>query len=152
MLDDAMSTLCHQDFDRYSNGGRGDNAKSVLTFLLLLFGVFACIAWFAKGSWASIEICTTSDSEVDVYSYSMVLYEAICQAMPFVDVKPQLVCLCVAEGRRPDLSKVPPDTPSYLRETMVSCWAESPQDRPSFADISERLAAEALQLKTSSEH
>mmetsp|Transcript_23759 Transcript_23759/g.68400 ORF Transcript_23759/g.68400 Transcript_23759/m.68400 type:complete len:293 (+) Transcript_23759:62-940(+) len=81
--------------------------------------------------------------KVDVYSFSMVLYELICQRMPFEEVKPQLVCLVVARGQRPDLAKVPPEAPEYLKETMMQSWAAEPDERPSFSEIVTRFASAA---------
>mmetsp|Transcript_95637 Transcript_95637/g.276327 ORF Transcript_95637/g.276327 Transcript_95637/m.276327 type:complete len:292 (-) Transcript_95637:182-1057(-) len=87
--------------------------------------------------WMAPELLHESsyDCKVDVYSYSMVLYEVICQDLPFVDVKPMMVCIVVMRGERPDMSKVPADTPEFLSELMQLCWAASPEDRPSFAEM-----------------
>mmetsp|Transcript_127973 Transcript_127973/g.368717 ORF Transcript_127973/g.368717 Transcript_127973/m.368717 type:complete len:287 (-) Transcript_127973:49-909(-) len=81
------------------------------------------------------------DSKVDVYSFSMVLYELICQAIPFGNLKPQMVGVAVIQGERPDLSVVPDDCPPFLREMMTSSWSAAPEDRPDFQSILDQFSA-----------
>mmetsp|Transcript_43477 Transcript_43477/g.86392 ORF Transcript_43477/g.86392 Transcript_43477/m.86392 type:complete len:299 (-) Transcript_43477:81-977(-) len=94
--------------------------------------------------WMAPEVFTMShyDSKVDVYSFAMVLYELLCQAIPFADIKAEMVGMAVLQGKRPDLAMVPEDCPAYLQQMMTSCWATAPEDRPTFSTIFEWFVSE----------
>jgi len=80
------------------------------------------------------------DEKVDVYSFSMVMFEVICREVPFEDLSAKDVAISVVEGIRPDMEAVPPDCPPALASLMVNCWAEDPSARPSFWGIIEKLS------------
>jgi len=79
------------------------------------------------------------DEKVDVYSYSMVLYEIICREIPFDEEAPCDVVKLTAQGIRPVLEAVPPDCPDLLQQLMLDCWVHDPHKRPSFDTIVEIL-------------
>lgn len=78
---------------------------------------------------------TRYDEKVDIYSYSMILFEILCQEIPFEDEEPAAVQKLATEGIRPDLEAVPPDCPDLLRELMITSWNADPRHRPPFDTI-----------------
>jgi len=91
--------------------------------------------------WMAPEVFTSNfyDRKVDIYSYAMILYEILCQAIPFANVNGPRLGLMIIKGQRPDLSRVSADCPPYLRDLMVACWAKLPDDRPDFNCVVETL-------------
>jgi len=91
--------------------------------------------------WMAPEVITstTYDEKVDLYSFSMILYEIICREVPFEDEEPAKVGQLAVEGHRPTPEAVPPDCPDYFKNLMISCWAHHPQRRPTFAMCKELL-------------
>jgi len=79
------------------------------------------------------------DEKVDVYSYSMVLFEIICEEVPFGDQDGATVLRNSMDGDRPDWEDVPADTPPGLVLLMIRCWAHEAPDRPSFMECLELL-------------
>jgi len=75
------------------------------------------------------------DHHADVFSFAMVIFEVLCREVPFEDLSVQKVALTVAEGGRPDMEAIPPDSPALLVHLMVCCWAHEPQSRPDFTKI-----------------
>mmetsp|Transcript_22301 Transcript_22301/g.51041 ORF Transcript_22301/g.51041 Transcript_22301/m.51041 type:complete len:344 (-) Transcript_22301:25-1056(-) len=75
------------------------------------------------------------NEKVDVYSFSLVLFEVICEEQPFEDINPNQLEKMVRKGQRPDLEAVPPDCPKHLLDLMVQGWAGEPNDRPPFTYI-----------------
>lgn len=67
--------------------------------------------------------------EADVYAFSIIVYEIVTGKTPFKGLNfPQLV-MKVTEGERPELTD---DVPEYYKILIEECWAQSPQERPSF--------------------
>ena len=62
----------------------------------------------------------------DVYSFSMIAYELFTSQKPFIN----------KERKRPDLSKIKIEN---IRNFLSKCWAENPNERPSFGQIFEIL-------------
>eukprot|EP00419_Tripos_fusus_P027722 CAMPEP_0172715982 /NCGR_PEP_ID=MMETSP1074-20121228/67856_1 /TAXON_ID=2916 /ORGANISM="Ceratium fusus, Strain PA161109" /LENGTH=293 /DNA_ID=CAMNT_0013540615 /DNA_START=47 /DNA_END=928 /DNA_ORIENTATION=+ len=87
--------------------------------------------------WMAPEVVLGSryDEKVDVYSYSMILFEIVCREIPFEDEEPSNVATLVCQGHRPDLEAVPPDSPEWIRELMITCWAHDARKRPGFDQI-----------------
>jgi len=87
--------------------------------------------------WMAPEVVLGSkyDEKVDVYSYSMLLFEIVCREIPFEDEEPASVATLVCQGHRPDLEAVPPDCPDLLRDLMIACWAHDARKRPGFDRI-----------------
>ncbi|GER42586.1 protein kinase superfamily protein [Striga asiatica] len=75
------------------------------------------------------------DHKVDVYSFSMVLWELITNQTPFKGSNNIMVAYAAAMNRRPSTDNIPPQIATLLQ----SCWAENPQKRPEFYQISKFL-------------
>jgi serine/threonine protein kinase len=93
--------------------------------------------------WMAPEVFQTNsyDRKVDVYSYGMILYEVICQEIPFEEVQnKQRLGLLVCSGERPDLKAAPPDCPEEFVALMASCWDGVPAARPDFDEIAASLS------------
>lgn len=90
--------------------------------------------------WMAPEVATGNYSEkADIYSFAMVLFEFICQEIPFEDLEPVDVLKSTSEGQRPDMEAVPPNTPKALVDLMEACWKHRPEQRPTFEYICRTL-------------
>jgi len=90
--------------------------------------------------WMAPEVATGNYSEkADIYSFAMVLFEFICQEIPFEDLEPIDVLKSTSEGQRPDMEAVPPNTPKALVDLMEDCWRHRPEQRPTFEYICRTL-------------
>lgn len=90
--------------------------------------------------WMAPEVATGNYNEkADIYSFAMVLFEFICQEIPFEDLEPIDVLKSTSEGQRPDMEAVPPNTPKALVDLMEGCWKHKPNERPSFEYIRKEL-------------
>ncbi|KAK8891427.1 hypothetical protein M9Y10_028636 [Tritrichomonas musculus] len=84
-------------------------------------------------------------NKVDVYSYSMILYELLAQQVPFYRVsQPELVIKVVNRNERP---KLPPNTPKPLEKLMKETWDRDPAKRPDFHAIFERFAIHQVEFE-----
>lgn len=79
--------------------------------------------------------------KADVFSYSIVTYEVICRHMAFEDLDAETAGQHICDGDRPDLGEefVPAETNTELLELMKECWAQDPDHRPTYTDITARL-------------
>jgi len=90
--------------------------------------------------WMAPEVATGHyDEKADVYSFAMVLFEFICQEIPFEDLEPVDVLKCTSNGARPDMEAVPPATPKALVDMMEQSWSHDSRARPSFESICKTL-------------
>ena len=89
-------------------------------------------------NWMAPELFNTTgyDFKVDVYAYGIMLWEMVTGAIPFDKMPPFKIMNEVMNGGRP---KIPENTPSRLRSLISSCWAQNPQDRPTFDMIVKAL-------------
>uniref|UniRef100_A0A7S2QG15 Protein kinase domain-containing protein n=1 Tax=Zooxanthella nutricula TaxID=1333877 RepID=A0A7S2QG15_9DINO len=87
--------------------------------------------------WMAPEVASGSsyNEKVDVWSFSMIMFEVICREIPFEDEETADVGRLTIMGKRPDLEAVPPDCPRLMYDTMLNCWAHDPEKRPSFAVV-----------------
>ncbi|GAM23944.1 hypothetical protein SAMD00019534_071190 [Acytostelium subglobosum LB1] len=75
--------------------------------------------------------------KIDIYSYSMVIWELITREVPFEEFFAELKWNNVIEdkiigGLRPT---IPATCPEAMANLMRDCWHDDPKLRPSFADI-----------------
>eukprot|EP01071_Lankesteria_metandrocarpae_P003650 Lankesteria_metandrocarpae@DN3094_c0_g1_i1.p1 len=83
---------------------------------------------------------SSCDASVDIYSFGIVLYEILCQRIPYIELgsnqeNPVMIGLHVLKGGRPDLRYMPRGYNPKLRQLMLSCWAEDASQRPQFMSI-----------------
>nr|XP_043607705.1 integrin-linked protein kinase 1-like [Erigeron canadensis] len=77
------------------------------------------------------------DKKVDVFSFSMILYEMLEGEPPLSHYEAYEAAKCVAEGHRPHF-RSKGYTPE-LKELTESCWAADMNKRPSFLEILKKL-------------
>ena len=87
-------------------------------------------------------------SQVDVYSYAILLFQIITRSVPFeeYDSEPKINAAVIA-GERPKWQEVPVSTFGLptLTELMVRCWSDSPMKRPTSSQIAEQVRHPAFQ-------
>ena len=82
----------------------------------------------------------------EVYSFGIVLWELLHGGRPWAGVAPLPLMMAVCMQRqRPPVTAAD----SLLRQLMEQCWAQEATDRPSFADVSQRLATAVRTFATS---
>jgi len=69
---------------------------------------------------------------VDVYSFSIILWQLITRGVPFEDISIFHLKDEVCSGRRPEMSK---STPLVLARLMNRCWDPYPASRPDVKEI-----------------
>jgi serine/threonine protein kinase len=81
--------------------------------------------------------------KVDVFAYGVLLAELVTLKIPFLKVAPKQIEAAVLKGDRMPLPDSIPDT---LRKLINACWAQSPSDRPSMAEVRQGLCEVAAEL------
>ncbi|CAN6450633.1 unnamed protein product [Victoria cruziana] len=77
------------------------------------------------------------NNKVDVYSFSIVLWELLTNRLPFEGMSNLQAAYAAAFKKvRPDLGNVPKE----LVPVLECCWAEDPNSRPGFQQIIEMLS------------
>ena len=73
-------------------------------------------------------------SQVDIFSFGMVLYEVLSLNQPFTGS--ENIKESILEGERPPLTQRDVEMYSvYILDLMVLCWSHAPKDRPTASDI-----------------
>ncbi|KAK3035247.1 hypothetical protein RJ639_033881 [Escallonia herrerae] len=85
------------------------------------------------------------DHKVDVYSFSMVIWELLTNITPFKGRNNMMVAYAAVKNQRPSIDDIPKDIVPLLE----SCWAEEPADRSEFMQITECLASFLRNMCTS---
>lgn len=70
----------------------------------------------------------------DVYSFVLIVYEIMCQRIPFNEIsnKNQLFDFIFERKYRP---KIKEDVPLSYRNLIEKCWSQDESERPTFDDI-----------------
>jgi hypothetical protein len=85
------------------------------------------------------------DHKVDVYSFSLILYELSERVAAFQGLTlRELIAEVYEKGFRPPLSA---KTPEPLAELIQSCWSVDPNDRPTFEKIYEGLSTGRILIR-----
>lgn len=73
------------------------------------------------------------NEKVDIYSFGMILYEIICNRIPFDNLKNNAhIMSVVLDGNRPELDIL---DDSMLKKLIQSCWDKDPSNRPSSLQV-----------------
>ncbi|KAL7231964.1 hypothetical protein ACSBR2_010061 [Camellia fascicularis] len=73
--------------------------------------------------------------KVDIYSFSMVLWELLTNSTPFKGRNNVMVAYASSMNLRPSMDNIPKD----IAPLLESCWAEDPEERPEFVQITDFL-------------
>ena len=69
-----------------------------------------------------------------MYSFGVLVWEVLCRKLPWADETcPRDIYIRVV--LREDRPEIPVDSPADMTRVMNACWAGSPQDRPTFSDV-----------------
>lgn len=72
----------------------------------------------------------------DVYAFGMIMYETLTGCAPFYGLSCSEVVEKVLAKETPE---VPPGMPQLYVDTMLRCWHDEPQERPTFAQLLQSL-------------
>jgi serine/threonine protein kinase len=88
--------------------------------------------------WAAPEILRHEayDESCDVYSFAIVLWEAVAWAEPYGSMDARTVVNEVARGLRP---VIPPACPADFAQLLADAWEENPALRPNFSELLQYL-------------
>lgn len=83
------------------------------------------------------EIWEDSDysEKSDVYAFAYILYEIYANQKPFKNLTWTKLSYKVCNGERPDTSFIP----NPYKQLIEKCWSQEPKERPTSAEIVERL-------------
>lgn len=101
--------------------------------------------------WMAPEVCREEPATIksDVYSFGVFMWEILTCKIPFADsrVNPIQILLGVGEGKLcPNISCIPPEVPSKLKDLIASCWKTEPVHRPSMPQVVDTLVDVAANL------
>jgi serine/threonine protein kinase len=71
------------------------------------------------------------DSKVDVYSFGIVLFEMLCETIPYLGLEIVEVAYAKMSGICPKLPRDHPQVADLIRQ----CWSNDPDERPTFDEI-----------------
>ena len=79
--------------------------------------------------------------KVDVYSFSLIMYQLITGNFPKIAEEKKLreISKDVTEGKRPDLTIIEDEEAKLF---ISKCWSSTPSERPEFSEICEELQTE----------
>mmetsp|Transcript_19358 Transcript_19358/g.28862 ORF Transcript_19358/g.28862 Transcript_19358/m.28862 type:complete len:88 (+) Transcript_19358:2197-2460(+) len=80
---------------------------------------------------------STMTSKLMFFSFGVVVWELFARQDPYPSMPPfQIVFAVGNQGARP---KINPSWPSHWIKLITDCWAEDPDERPTFDEIIEIL-------------
>ncbi|KAL2097264.1 hypothetical protein ACEWY4_006471 [Coilia grayii] len=81
-----------------------------------------------------------SSEKSDVYSFAIVIWVILTSKEPYENARSEdQICQCVRQGDRPDNESIPEGTPQEIISLMKQCWAQDPQQRPTFKEAYEKF-------------
>jgi serine/threonine protein kinase len=75
-------------------------------------------------------------AKIDAYAFGTLLWEMLTMKIPYHKMSSKQIETLVLKGERP---AIPPSTPQELTDLIESCWKASPEDRPTFSQILEKI-------------
>ena len=90
--------------------------------------------------WMAPEVIKTQKytTKADVYSYGIIMWEVCTREIPYDYCSYENILYRVSyKKERPNLSRLPNDTPKEFEELMQKCWEHDPNSRPDFDAIIE---------------
>lgn len=76
------------------------------------------------------ELVISANQKCDIYSFSLVCWELLCQTKPYLTISTEaMLASRVHQGFRPDLIKLPDDTPEDVGHMILCCWEKNPAIR-----------------------
>ena len=82
----------------------------------------------------------------DVYAYGILMYEMYHCRAPYEGMLDAQICVGVVEGwLRPEFAQ---ECPIALRTLAERCWAQDPEERPTFAEIGKELVQIEVQFRS----
>ena len=103
-------------------------------------------------AYMAVELITGDEAQVrcsnavDVFSMGVLMWTLWTHEVPYarLSLTPFMLMKRITEGMRPEMpdgsrENIPP-IPTEVAELVQRCWAQDPEERPSFAEISKALA------------
>jgi len=82
---------------------------------------------------------TSNTAASDVYSFGMLLYEVVSRSEPYMGENYDDVMKGITDPMISKRPEIPSSCPPQLHSLMTDCLVINPENRPSFAEIDERL-------------
>jgi hypothetical protein len=86
---------------------------------------------------ANALLSRTQRCKVDVYNFSIVLWQIFTRKKPYTAIKEAAIAGRVLGGLRPDM---PPSMPAVIRSLLPLCWNSEATKRPTFDRIASKLS------------
>ena len=89
--------------------------------------------------WMAPEVinCQRYTTKSDVYSFGIIIWEVCTREMPYdsINNRETILYRVSVNRERPNIKRMPNDTPEKLKEIMEQCLEHEPNKRPSFENI-----------------
>jgi serine/threonine protein kinase len=83
-------------------------------------------------------------TKLDVYSFAMFMYYLFTYNGPFENEKGRPICSLLEKGKRPELNPKQQPLALQMYELMCWCWSDSPNHRPTFAQIKQIISSHSF--------